>query len=61
MARTKQTAHSSSGGKASMRQLTAKSARFRAPMAGDIKWPHRCRVGTVHYERFISIKRLTMS
>lgn len=47
MARTKQTARISTGGKAPIRQLASKAARFHAPMAGGIKRPHRYRPGTV--------------
>ncbi|POW16268.1 hypothetical protein PSTT_01417 [Puccinia striiformis] len=47
MARTKQTARKSTGGKAPRKQLAAKAARKAAPAAGGVKKPHRYRPGTV--------------
>ncbi|KNZ60607.1 histone H3 [Puccinia sorghi] len=48
MARTKQTARKSTGGKAPRKQLAAKAARkSTAPAAGGVKKPHRYRPGTV--------------
>ena len=47
MARTKQTARKSTGGKAPRYQLAPKAARKRAPCAGGVKKPHRYRPGTV--------------
>ena len=47
MARTKQTARKSTGGKAPRKQLSTKSARTSAPAAGGVKKPHRYRPGTV--------------
>ena len=47
MARTKQTARKSSGGKAPRKQLATKGARKRAPANGGVKKPHRYRPGTV--------------
>src|ERR1700743_3517813 len=47
MARTKQTARKSTGGKAPRKQLATKAARKSAPAAGGIKKPHRFRPGTV--------------
>ena len=47
MARTKQTAHHSTGGKAPRKQLATKAARKSAPATGGIKKPHRYRPGTV--------------
>ena len=47
MARTKQTARKSTGGKAPRKQLSTKAARKVAPSAGGIKKPHRFRPGTV--------------
>merc|ERR1712014_365323 len=47
MARTKQTARKSTGGKAPRKQLAAKAARKSAPAAGDVKKPHRYKPGTV--------------
>jgi histone H3 len=40
MARTKQTARKSTGGKASVKQLATKAARMAALSAGGIKKPH---------------------
>ncbi len=49
MARTKQTARKSTGGKAPRKQLATKAARKSAPAAGSggIKKAHRYRPGTV--------------
>jgi len=47
MARTKQTARKSTGGKAPRKQLATKAARKSAPQTGGIKKPHRYRPGTV--------------
>ena len=47
MARTKQTARKSTGGKAPRKQLATKSARKSAPNTGGVKKPHRYRPGTV--------------
>jgi len=47
MARTKQTARKSIGGKAPRKQLATKAARMSAPSAGGVKKPHRYRPGTV--------------
>ncbi|XP_030787159.1 histone H3.3-like [Rhinopithecus roxellana] len=47
MARTKQTARKSSGGKAPRKQLATKAARKSAPSTGGVKKPHRYRPGTV--------------
>ena len=47
MARTKQTARKSTGGKAPRKQLVAKAARKSAPSTGGVKKPHRYRPGTV--------------
>ncbi|KAJ2046549.1 histone H3.1 [Coemansia sp. RSA 376] len=50
MARTKQTARKSTGGKAPRKQLATKAARKSAPQAaatGGVKKPHRYRPGTV--------------
>ncbi|XP_049389555.1 histone H3.2-like [Solanum stenotomum] len=47
MARTKQTAHQSTGGKAPRKQLATKAARKSAPATGGVKKPHRFRPGTV--------------
>jgi len=47
MARTRQTARKSTGGKVPRKQIAAKAARKTAPVAGGAKKPHRFRPGTV--------------
>ncbi|KAI5450778.1 histone H3 [Naganishia adeliensis] len=48
MARTKQTARKSTGGKAPRKQLATKAARKATqPSSGGVKKPHRYRPGTV--------------
>jgi len=47
MARTKQTARKSTGGKAPRKQLATKNARKSARATGGVKKPHRYRPGTV--------------
>jgi histone H3 len=47
MARTKQTARKSVGGKAPKHPLATKAARKRAPATAGVKKPHRYRPGTV--------------
>ena len=50
MARTKQTARKSTGGKAPRKQLATKAARKSSPAGGvktNVKKPHRYRPGTV--------------
>ena len=47
MARTKQTAHKSTGGKAPRKHAATKAARKSAPATGGVKKPHRYRPGTV--------------
>ena len=47
MARTKQTARKSTGGKAPRGHLATKAARNSAPATGGVKKPHRWRPGTV--------------
>merc|ERR1712000_100222 len=47
MARTKQTARKSTGGKAPRKQLASKAARNSAPSTGGVKKPHRYKPGTV--------------
>jgi len=47
MARTKQTARISTGGKAPRKALATKAARKSAPGTGNTKKPHRYRPGTV--------------
>ncbi|XP_006877418.1 PREDICTED: histone H3.3-like [Chrysochloris asiatica] len=46
MAPTKQTAHKSTGGKKTRKQLATKAARKSAPSTGGVKKPHRYRPGT---------------
>ena len=47
MARTKQNARKSTGGKAPRKQLATKAAQKSAPTAGGVKKPRRYRPGTV--------------
>ena len=47
MARTKQTARKTTGGKAPRKQLSSKGARKSAAPSGGIKKAHRFRPGTV--------------
>ena len=47
MARTKQTARKSTGGKAPKKALATTAARKSAPAAAGVKKPHRFRPGTV--------------
>ena len=47
MARTKQTARKSTGGRAPRKQLATKAARKSGPNMGGVKKPHRYRPGTV--------------
>eukprot|EP01098_Paradermamoeba_levis_P013802 TRINITY_DN638_c0_g2_i1.p1 TRINITY_DN638_c0_g2~~TRINITY_DN638_c0_g2_i1.p1 ORF type:complete len:137 (+),score=15.93 TRINITY_DN638_c0_g2_i1:140-550(+) len=47
MARTKQTARLSTGGKVPRKQVAYKAARKSAPSTGFVKKPHRYRPGTV--------------
>lgn len=47
MARTKQTARKSTGGKAPSKHLATKAARERNKKRGGVKKPHRYRPGTV--------------
>uniref|UniRef100_A0A3Q0SQH4 PCNA-associated factor histone-like domain-containing protein n=1 Tax=Amphilophus citrinellus TaxID=61819 RepID=A0A3Q0SQH4_AMPCI len=49
MARTKQTARKSTGGKAPRKQLATKAARKSAPSTGGVKKPHRYRCGNLYY------------
>ena len=57
MARTKQTARKSTGGKAPRKQLATKAALKIVPSTGGVKKPHRYRPGTValceirHYQK----------
>jgi histone H3 len=47
MARTKQTARKSTGGKAPRKQVATKAARKASPSSGGMKKPRRFRPGTV--------------
>ena len=47
MARTKQTARKSTGGKSPRKQLATKAARKSSPATGGVKKPHRYRPETV--------------
>ncbi|OJD26858.1 histone H3 [Blastomyces percursus] len=47
MARTKQTARKSTGGKVPRKQLASKAARKAPPSTGGVKKPHRYKPGTV--------------
>ncbi|KAL0353038.1 UNVERIFIED_CONTAM: histone H3.2 [Sesamum angustifolium] len=51
MARTKQTARKSTGGKAPRKQLATKAARKSAPATGGVKKPHRFRLGLLPFAR----------
>jgi histone H3 len=59
MARTKQTARKSSGGKAPRKQLATKAARKSAPATGGVKKPHRYRPGTVALREIRKYQRST--
>ncbi|XP_034043527.1 histone H3-like, partial [Thalassophryne amazonica] len=57
MARTKQTVHKSTGGKALRKQVATKAAQKSAPADGGVKKPHRYRPSTMalrnirHYQK----------
>ena len=59
MARTKQTARKSQGGKAPRTQLATHAARMSAPNYGGIKKPHRYRPGTVALREIRKYQRST--
>jgi histone H3 len=59
MARTKQTARKSTGGKAPRKQLATKAARKSAPASGGVKRPHRYRPGTVALREIRRYQRTT--
>jgi len=59
MARTKQTARKSTGGKAPRKQLATKASRMTAPFAGGTKKPHRYRPGTVALREIRKYQRST--
>merc|ERR1712012_627096 len=58
MARTKQTARKSTGGKAPRKQLATKAARKSAPATGGVKKPHRYRPGTVALREIRRYKKI---
>ncbi|XP_024858259.1 histone H3.2-like [Kryptolebias marmoratus] len=61
MARTKQTAYKSTGGKAPRKQFATEAACRNTPATGGVKKPHRYRLGTVtlreihHYQTSIKL------
>ena len=59
MARTKQTARKSTGGKAPRKQLAVRAARKSAPAAGGAKKPHRYRPGTVALREIRRLQKST--
>ena len=59
MARTKQTARKSTGGKAPRKQLATKAARKSAPPGGSVKKPQRYRPGTVALREIRKYQRET--
>lgn len=59
MARTKQTARKSSGGKAPRTQLATMAARKSAPATGGVKKPHRYRPGTVALREVRKLQKTT--
>ncbi|KAK3720297.1 hypothetical protein QZH41_007749 [Actinostola sp. cb2023] len=59
MARTKQTARKSTGGKAPRKQLATKAARKSAPATGGVKKPHRYRPGTVAFREIRRYQKST--
>ena len=61
MARTKQTARKSTGGKAPRKQLATKAARKSAPATGGVKKPHRYRPGTVALREIRRYQRACIS
>jgi histone H3 len=59
MARTKQTARKSTGGKAPRKQLASKAARKSAPSTGGVKKPHRYKPGTVAHREIRRYQKST--
>ncbi|KAH7415555.1 hypothetical protein KP509_14G051600 [Ceratopteris richardii] len=59
MARTKQTARTSTGGKASRKQLASKAARKSALTTGGVEKPRRYRPGTVALREIRKYQRST--
>ena len=60
MARTKQTARKSTGGKAPRKQLATKAARKSAPATGGTKRVHRYRPGTVALREIRKFQKTTV-
>eukprot|EP00891_Asterochloris_glomerata_P001332 jgi/Astpho2/1332/fgenesh1_pm.00024_%23_15_t len=58
MARTKQTARKSTGGKAPRKQLATKAARKSAPATGGVKKPHRYNVRKYQKSTELLIRKL---
>jgi len=61
MARTKQTAHKSTGGKAPRKHIAAKAARMKkaVPMPGGVPKRHRYRPGTVALQQIRKYQKST--
>lgn len=59
MARTKQTARKSTGGKAPRKALATKAARKSAPGTTNVKKPHRYRPGTVALREIRRLQKST--
>ena len=59
MARTKQTARKSTGGKAPRQQLASKAARKSAPSTGGVKKKKRFRAGTVALQEIRKYQKST--
>ncbi|KAL0445939.1 UNVERIFIED_CONTAM: histone H3.2 [Sesamum latifolium] len=59
MARTKQTASKSTGGKASRKQLATKAARKSAAATSGVKKPYRFLLGTVALREIRKHKKST--
>ena len=59
MARVKQTARKSTGGKAPRKQLSTKAALKAAPAIGGCKKPHRYRPGTVALHEICKYQKST--
>ena len=61
MARTKQTARKSTGGKAPRKQLATKAARKSAPATGGVKKPHRYRPNFENLKHLSAVKSISLS
>ncbi|XP_037833297.1 histone H3-like, partial [Kryptolebias marmoratus] len=59
MARTKQTAHKSTGGKAPRKQLATKAAHWSTPATGGVKKPHLYRPSTVALREILHYQKLS--